>query len=85
MLFKNAKELYSCFEGTLKFSFSLANYVRITKIGKAAISVNNPALRKCSLPHRKTKQLSAWFGPRVYSNEPEQRTTVMITWSRNVA
>jgi hypothetical protein len=31
----------------------------MTKIGKTAISVNNPAFRKCSLPHRKIKQLSA--------------------------
>jgi len=53
----------------------------MTKIGKAAISVNNPAFRKCSLPHRKIKQLSAWFSRRVYSNESEQRTTVMTTWS----
>jgi len=53
----------------------------MTKIGKTAISVNNPAFRKCSLPHRKIKQLSACFSPRVYSNESEQRTTVMTTWN----
>jgi hypothetical protein len=53
----------------------------MTKIGTAAISVNNPAFRKCSLPHRKIKQLSACFSLCVYSNEFEQRTTVMTTWS----
>ena len=56
----------------------------MTKIGKAAISVNNPAFRKCSLRHSKIKQLSACFSPRVYSNESEQRTTVMTTWNISV-
>ena len=81
MLLKNIKKLYSYFEEALKFASSLANYVRMTKIGKAAISVNNRAFRKCSLPHRKIKQLNACFSPRVYSNESEQRTTIITTWS----
>ena len=81
MFIKNIKELYSCFEGTLRLSFPFVNYIRMTKIGKPAISVNNPAFRKCSLTRRKIKQLSACFSPRVYSNESEQRTTVMTTLS----